>query len=94
MDERDSFKSSLKDHFDKKLVRLASLEKDLDKKSSELDESEDTIRGLRNKEQELNQTVRKLEMTIQKMRLVTGSCQIKCPSFLQTLFKGFVLTYL
>ena len=72
MDERDSFKSSLKDHFDKKLVRLASLEKDLDKKSSELDESEDTIRGLRNKEQELNQTVRKLEMTIQKMRLVTG----------------------
>ena len=72
MDERDSFKSSLKDHFDKKLVRLASLEKELDKKSSELDESEDTIRGLRNKEQELNQTVRKLEMTIQKMRLVTG----------------------
>jgi chromosome segregation ATPase len=68
--ERETLSETLKSHFEKKLKRMSSLEKELETKIVEISDFEEKYQSLQKREQELMQQVKKQELAIQKIRFV------------------------
>jgi len=66
--QKDSVISGMKNHFEKKLLRLEEIESENDKNKLKLAEIQDELEAIKSREKELKMELNKKEMTIQKLK--------------------------